>query len=241
MTAIRKKSLTICMPALNESMRISKTLTEVYKIAKESLDEFEIVVVDDGSTDNTSEVVLNLKEKLGSEIKLIRKERNEGLGYAFKVVVENAQFEYITTIVSDNAFPAEGMKKFFLATASAPVIVGYRSNFSTRPCARKIISRCVTKYVELLCGKKIIDAQGLILCRLDLCKEVPFIYARYNVQMQIASLALNSENEFIEVPVTYAIKADQHSGMMNKRVLIDVLESSFGLLLLKITGKLRKK
>lgn len=234
----KKKSLTICMPALNEATRISKTLTEVYGAAKELLDEFEIIVVDDGSTDGTSAVVKKLIDEFGSEIRLIRKEVNEGLGYAFKTVVENAKYDYITSIVSDNAFQIEGIRRIFSAVGLSPVILGFRENFSSRPMLRKIISSCVTGYVRLLSGKKIKDAQGLVLLKTNLCRKMPFVYARYNFQMQVVVSALCSVNQFYEVPIIYSIGSDLHSRMLNHRVLIDVIQSSVNLLFLKLKRKL---
>lgn len=79
--------ISIIMPAYNEANKIKNTLENIYSI--EEIDE--IIVVDDGSSDNTSEIVSTIESK---KIKLFKLEQNKGKGYALNyglnIAMENA-------------------------------------------------------------------------------------------------------------------------------------------------------
>ena len=79
--------ISIIMPAYNEASKIKNTLENIYSI--EEIDE--IIVVDDGSSDNTSEIVSSIENK---KIKLFKLEQNKGKGYALNyglnIAIENA-------------------------------------------------------------------------------------------------------------------------------------------------------
>lgn len=75
--------LSVIIPAFNEESRISKTLLEVSEFLKKQPFSYEIFVVNDGSTDRTAEVVLNLISKLPN-IKLINNSINSGKGASVK-------------------------------------------------------------------------------------------------------------------------------------------------------------
>lgn len=79
--------ISIIMPAYNEASKIKNTLENIYSI--EEIDE--IIVVDDGSSDNTSEIVSTIESK---KIKLFKLEQNKGKGYALNyglnIAMENA-------------------------------------------------------------------------------------------------------------------------------------------------------
>lgn len=79
--------ISIIMPAYNEANKIKNTLENIYSI--EEIDE--IIVVDDGSSDNTSEIVSSIESK---KIKIFKIEKNKGKGYALNyglnIAMENA-------------------------------------------------------------------------------------------------------------------------------------------------------
>jgi len=234
----KRKSLTIVMPALNEQKNIKKAVVELYHAGKKLLDEFEIIIVDDGSTDKTPLIAADLAKNLGSEIKVIRKEKNEGIGPAYFTGVAQAHCQYITCIPSDGAYPIDGLKAIFSEAGSAPVILGFRSNLNERPPFRRFLSRLVTYYVSLLTWKKIIDVNGLFIMPVSLAKSFSYRCAKYIYQMELVSYVLNSPIEYKQIPVNYSRGADKNSGMLRLPVLMDVIKTVCRTFFLKITGRL---
>src|SRR5262245_33648310 len=80
--------LSIVVPAFNEGERIERTLRRVREFLKERGIDAEIVVADDGSTDNTSAIVERLAStEPGAEVRVVRLDRNQGKGAALRAGV----------------------------------------------------------------------------------------------------------------------------------------------------------
>jgi glycosyltransferase involved in cell wall biosynthesis len=95
------KLLTICVPSYNVSRFIYKTITSILNIGS-SLDLVEILIINDGSSDNTSEIVSKL-ETLYPQIKLINK-KNGGYGSTINTAVELASGKYFKILDGDDTY-----------------------------------------------------------------------------------------------------------------------------------------
>lgn len=89
--------LTITIPAYNEAKRITKALDSIPKRG-----DIEVLVVDDGSTDNTLEVVQRYKKEHSLNLRVIHLKENKGLGNAKNVGYDNARGFYIHQLDADD-------------------------------------------------------------------------------------------------------------------------------------------
>ncbi|MFZ2522209.1 MAG: glycosyltransferase [Minisyncoccia bacterium] len=78
-----KPYLSIIIPAYNEAYRINKTILSIEEYIKRKNQSYEIIVVDDGSTDSTYKLLESMKNS-GSLIKIIKLSKNNGKGVAVK-------------------------------------------------------------------------------------------------------------------------------------------------------------
>ena len=108
-----KYEFSIIIPAYNEKNRILKTLNSIYEYFQN--ENFEIIIVDDGSNDNTTSFIENKKESIGENIKIISYQPNKGKGYAVKKGIEKAQGKFILFTDADNSTPIEEFKKLLTA------------------------------------------------------------------------------------------------------------------------------
>ena len=84
--------LSIIVPAFNETARVGRSIQQILSYLDQRSDKGELIVVDDGSTDDTSAVAeANLRDSGGVETKLIRYEQNRGKGYAVRMGLLQAQ------------------------------------------------------------------------------------------------------------------------------------------------------
>jgi len=119
--------ISIIIPAYNEEKRILPTLEKVYDyFSKIQKMDFEIIIVDDGSRDNTLRIVQKFAEGKDS-IKIIKHEKNEGKGAAVKTGVMEAKGEYILFSDADLSTPIEEFGKFYdYAKKNFDVVTGTR-------------------------------------------------------------------------------------------------------------------
>src|SRR5213594_624928 len=121
-----KKQLSAIIPAYNEEERILDTLSEVaaYLSAKDY--EFEIIVVDDGSTDKTAQMVVSLNGQY-PQIRFFQNARNLGKGATVKAGIVRAVYPYCLFMDADNSTSIvewEKFEKFF--EAGAPIVIASR-------------------------------------------------------------------------------------------------------------------
>jgi len=126
------------MPAYNEEDSIAQTIDGVVKVLRELKLEWELLVINDGSKDKTSEVVKGLEKKYPG-VKLVNHEKNEGYGRALKTGFATARYEWVAFIDSDGQFDFAEIKKLLEKTDEADVILGYRLNRAD-PIQRRVFT-----------------------------------------------------------------------------------------------------
>ena len=102
--------LTIVIPAYNEEGRIKETLERIVCYRKESNLDAELIVVDDGSKDQTSAVVEKFLGQHG-RVSLLRNDKNQGKGFSVARGVAASKGEYVLFADADNSTPIEEIKK----------------------------------------------------------------------------------------------------------------------------------
>ena len=118
-------ALTIVIPAFNEAKRIENTLEAVHRYFERKGVKREIIVVDDGSSDNTAAVVNALEAKI-HDLHCVRYFPNRGKGYAVKTGVERSRGEYILFTDADNSTPIEEFDKLYPLLPRTKVVIGSR-------------------------------------------------------------------------------------------------------------------
>lgn len=119
-------NLSVFFPAYNEEENIEKTVKDALKVLKDlKLENYEVIVVNDGSKDKTGEVVASL-EKEDKHVRLVNHPQNKGYGEALKTGFKEAKYEWVAFADSDGQFDFGEISKFLDETDEVDVIVGYR-------------------------------------------------------------------------------------------------------------------
>lgn len=118
-------SLSIFFPFWNEEKNIEKVVVDAIPVAREVAEKWEILIIDDGSTDSTLEKAKKL-EKSNSNIRAISHEPNRGYGAALKEGFENAKYDHIVFTDGDGQFDFSEVKKFIDEIQKSDIVIGYR-------------------------------------------------------------------------------------------------------------------
>ncbi len=141
------RSLSIFLPAYNESENISKSVNALIRAIPDSIS-FELIVVDDGSTDSTPQIVRNLI-KNNDKIRLIRHRKNMGYGSAIATGLRASKKEWIFFADSDAQFDYRQIKKFINASNNYDMVIGYREKRAD-PFVRKLNSNIYNLCVKII-------------------------------------------------------------------------------------------
>jgi len=159
--------ISIVIPSYNEEKGIKRTLTEVKKVMSDSGIDHEIIVVDDGSTDKTAEIVKN--EKM---IRLIQHPYNKGYGSALKTGTKNAKGDWVIYIDADVQHDPEDILKLIEHTKDYDMVVGARTKKSKISLLRRLGKIFLGSIANYLSGMKIPDLNsGFRAIRRDIVME----------------------------------------------------------------------
>ena len=145
--------VSVIIPAYNEEQRIRRTVVAIEACMQETLDDFEILVVNDGSSDRTRDVVKSMED---GRIKLLSYEKNRGKGGAVKFGVEHAAGDYIVFTDADLPYPPEKISEaVHLLKNGADLVLGKRvhvENGGKYPWYRTLMSKVFGLWVKLVLG-----------------------------------------------------------------------------------------
>lgn len=149
-------SLSVFFPAYNEQANIKNTVEEAQAVLESlKLKNYEIIVVNDGSKDQTGEIVENLVKK-NSHIKLITHNPNKGYGEAIKSGLYNSKFDWITFTDSDGQFDFSEVVNLIDRADPNTLVVGFRINRQDS-LKRKLFGNGWTLLANLLLGVNVSD------------------------------------------------------------------------------------
>jgi len=203
-------AVSIIVPAYNEELRIKKTLESINNYFLDKRITRQIIVVDDGSSDNTAEAVAALKKEING-LTLISYQTNYGKGYAVKKGVEQSHGALILFTDADNSTPIEEFDKFHPLLLDNQVVIGSRyisgSNIVvTQPKYRACLGRVGNKLIQFFLLDGVNDTQcGFKAFQHDAAKQIfnRMKVNRFGFDMEILSIARLLNFTISEVPVSW--------------------------------------
>lgn len=206
MQKINKKlpSLTIVIPAYNEEENLEWVLKNTLSYTSKYLADFEILVVDDGSTDNTGEIADLFAEK-HKTVHVVHK-KNGGYGDAMFKGIKEAKKEFVAYMPADGQFLVKDMVNCFPYMEKADLILGYRGKRKDYTFYRLILSYSYLFILKLLFGLSYRDVNWLNIWK---TKEIKKINAKSRGVFLLAEIILNFKRKkliIVEAPSFYRVR-----------------------------------
>ena len=194
--------LSIVIPAYNEEANVAGTVREVSDIAGQLSMKYEIMVVNDGSTDRTAEIVRCLAQEIPL-LKLVEHYPNRGYGAALKAGFAAASNELIAFIPADGQFLFSEIDRFLERIPTADIVCGYRVNRQDNPI-RRLNGWGWNALVRLLFGCPCRDVDcGFKLLRREVVEQVPMPSDGAMIDTELLAGARARGFRIAEVPVTH--------------------------------------
>ena len=210
------KELSIFLPCYNEAENLDKTVKNVVEHADRVADKWELLLVNDGSKDNT----LAVAEKLASKdkhLKVVNHPINRGYGAALKSGLYNSKYPWIAFIDADGQFNFEEIDEFIKTQekTSADLVIGYYRKRQV-PLLRKLNSFAWQTVVFALFGLHVRDIDcGFKLISKKVVDKVDKLESERGAFISSEFLIKAKKHNFkiVEIPVHhYPRKAGEATG-----------------------------
>ena len=199
------------MPAYNNGHIVEEAISRVEAAVKQMGVDYELIVVDDGSVDDTRRKVVDYANYNG-HVKVVGYERNMGKGYAVKTGFQYATGKAVIFIDSDLDIDPEQILRYFKALKHGDIVIASKwhpkSNVEI-PLIRRLLSHAFNVLVRLLTGVGLNDTQtGLKAVRRKALKRVfsSLAVKRYAYDVELLTLAKLNGLRVVELPVNLRIR-----------------------------------
>jgi glycosyltransferase involved in cell wall biosynthesis len=183
--------ISVVIPARNEEKNIGKVIQAIRKVSGK----FQIIVIDDGSTDRTGEVA----RSKGCDV--YRLKENRGKGYACRLGASRAKGDRIVFIDADGQFYPEEIPRLAERLDSCDIAIGARKMKSV-PVQRRISNSFARRLVNSIAGRKYKDALcGFRAAKKDAFEKLGLEKDRYEFESEMLIKAAKRGLRVCEVPV----------------------------------------
>lgn len=207
------KSLSIIIPTFNDGKIIKNKIISLIKILKKKKLKFEIIIVNDGSTDNTFKKIKSIKHK----IKLINNFKNKGKSYSIRKALKKSKYQHVILIDSDLPY----FKKFNLIIKklreSYDLVYINRRHPKSKLIKinsfygylRNLVSYLISLLLKILLKitNENIDTQAGLkgFKKTNDFNKIKFLSNKFFLDIELLELYYSRNKKIISIPVTYKI------------------------------------
>ena len=206
-------TISIIVPALNEEKVVGTVVEQIMERARDRFADYEVILVDDGSTDRTGEIMDRLAAR-HPKTRVIHNERNLRFGNAYQRGLRQARFDYVMLLCGDGGLPASSLPPIFEKIGAADIVVPWIVNLKEiKTRSRYLLSRAYTGLLNLLFGLRLHYYNGLPVHRRDLLQAISITSGGFGFQAEILVKLIKSGCTYVEVGVNGAEETNVSSAL----------------------------
>ena len=203
------KKLSVIIPARNEADNLTECISEISKELRHHSIDFEILVIDDGSTDNTAVVTKLISESISS-VKCIRNEGENGFGRAVRLGLDNFSGDAVAIMMADRSDSPKNLITYWKCIQDGNDCV-FGSRFSrggkvyNYPLLKLLANRVVNKMIQFAFKIKCNDVTNAFkIYRREVIEGCrPFISPHFNLTVEIPLKAIVRGYSWKVVPISW--------------------------------------
>lgn len=220
--------LSIFFPFWNEQDNIEKIVTDAIPVAKKVARKWEILMIDDGSSDKTLEIANRLAKK-DDHLRVISHQPNRGYGAALTSGLTNANYKYIVFTDGDGQFDFTEVTKFIEKIDKSDMVIGFRKRRRDKKLFKRLLLMNLLKVWDFLLFRfyfRDIDCGFKMFRRETVEKLLPLRSEGAMITTEILAKARKKKLKIKEVGVTHYPRELGHQTGANGPVIIRaILES----------------
>ena len=224
--------LSVIIPAYNEEKRLGATLQSVGAYLSRQSYEYEIIVVNDGSKDNTSELVRSFEVQIKG-LRLIDNKENHGKGHAVRQGMMEAKGDLRIFMDADNSTSIEHLESFapvigqgYDLVIGSIAVAGHKITSGSEPLWRRILGKLGNLFIQIMAVPGIHDTQrGFKVITSRAAQQIfpKMTIDRWGFDIELLALAMKYGYKIKEMPVDW--KNDPNSKVGLKAYVQVLLET----------------
>jgi glycosyltransferase involved in cell wall biosynthesis len=202
------RAVSVVIPAYNEAEHVADQVRDVQRVMETSGWAYEVIVVDDGSKDETAKRAA----EVGNGVRVFRQRRNRGYGASLKAGIAKARYDWILITDADGTYPVEEIPGILAHAQWNAMVVGARTGETVKiPAVRKPAKAFLRWLASYLAGQHLPDINsGLRLMRKDLVRRYEHLLpSGFSFTTTITLAAATNDHSVEYVPINYRARLGQ--------------------------------
>ncbi len=235
--------MTVGVMAYNEQGRIAGTVEALVEASRlgipgpgaagaiptgASEPKFEVLVVDDGSTDGTGEKIRELEKKYPF-VRGVRHQKNLGMGMAMRTIIDQAHGDTVCFVPGDNIISLQTLTQYFAYSEREHLVLFYHVNTESRSKGRVVLSRLYDLVLLIFFNVNLKYINGGGLYPIQLLRDMRIRSNGYTLPAELTMKCLLSGASFSEVPSYVNPGAVGKSGALRIGNVINLVVNLFKL------------
>lgn len=230
-------SVSFVMPMYNERENIERTLATLRSVASRITGDYEIVVVDDASTDGCGDIVKKTAAEKG-DVKYFRLERNTKFGGAFAECFKRASKDVIMYMDSDMPVTVDDIARSFPIIKEADLVSGYSTVKKGDSAKRKFISSVYNFLVRTLFGLRFKDINsGYKIVKRSLVKDLVFLSRSPFIDVELFLHAGKKKAKVVQFPLVFRSRSGGKSYIARVPVIMATFRDMIKVWFLRVVAK----
>jgi glycosyltransferase involved in cell wall biosynthesis len=198
------RRVSIIAPAFNEEGNLLAAVEGVLRAAASAnLDAYEVIIVDDGSTDNTAGMARLLQLRWSAVTQVISHPTNLGLRAAYETGLAAAEYPYIAWFPGDGEMATESIAAILTAVGTADLVIPYHGTPERRTWFRRLLTWGSTTEMNVLLGHRLHYYQGPVIYPTTLARSLPRTVDGFFFAAESLAWALEDHPSYVEVPLIH--------------------------------------
>ncbi|MBC7247092.1 MAG: glycosyltransferase [Actinobacteria bacterium] len=212
-------SISAFFPCYNDSATIGEVVTGALEVLRELCDDYEVIIVDDGSSDASGAVIDSLAAAY-PEVRVVRHDRNRGYGAALRSGIKTSAKQWVFYTDSDGQYDVADLRRLHALSGTADVVNGYKESRSD-PWYRVLLGKAYNFFVRRLFLVPIRDVDcDFRLMRGDLARSLDLRSEGGSICVELVKGLQARGARFAETPVRHLPRREGRSQFFRLKNLL---------------------
>src|SRR5262249_53371546 len=201
------RSLTVVIVAHDDAENLDQAVDRVVRALSITVEDFSILIFDDGSRDGTADQARRWQQKL-PYVDVRRNAEQRGIGYCLLQAAADAKTGFIVYVPGENSWPHRSLVELFGNLGKAEVVTSYSTNLlSVMPPFRRLASRAYTAAWNLLSRRHLHYYNGFTIYPVESLRQMALGTHGFGFQAEALVKAIAGGSSFVEI----ALPIDSHT------------------------------